>query len=101
MREGWERRGDFREFIACELEMARCLLEAAGLLSGVWILNKLSGIQLDLAASLPIQLPVPKDHLKSKLAFIAALEAGNFKRAGEIISRHLDAHDKKLLALLG
>lgn len=101
VRRGWESRSDFAAYLAHEIEMIRSLLEAARALPGMWILNKLAGIYLELALAIPAEIPVPADHLSSKLAFIDAVEEGKLDKAWKILSRHLADHDAKLLALLG
>ncbi len=97
----WEARRDLSEFTVRDFDVMRAVVEAANFLPGVWLLNRLSRVYVDIAAPLTGALEPPENYVESHLEFLAALERGDGDHARKTILAFLEAHDKRMLAALG
>jgi hypothetical protein len=78
----------------------RCVLEAAGVLPALWLLNRFSGVYLELAGWLTGALRPPRDYRATHEACFAHLEASNAQDAARTLNDYLGRHDAHLLDLL-
>lgn len=100
LRLAWEKRNDTRVFLRHDLEKSRLVMEAAGLLATLWLLNSVTEAYLDFAAVFPPELIVPRDYLETHLLLFAALEANDSESAREISRGLLERQDREILTLL-
>lgn len=96
----WRERANAAAFTRADFLVMRSLVEAAGFLPAVWLLNRLSTVYFDLADAVVAQFAPPSDYLESQELLFAALDAGNGSAAGEIIDGYLLRHDQPLLLTL-
>lgn len=87
-------------FVAADLEMTRSLLEAAGMLPALWLLNRFSGVYLELARLLTGAVRPPEDYRATHEACFVHLEAGDAQAAARLLDDYLGRHDGRLLDLL-
>ena len=76
------------------------LVEAAGFLPAVWLLNRLAGVYVDLARVVTGALVPPSDYRESHEAFLKAIERRNPRLAARTLGRYLERHDQRLLRSL-
>lgn len=102
-------RGDAGAFVREDLAAMRAIVEAAGFLPAVWMLNGLSSVYGELARTLTT-LPsggtkrsseVPADYRRSLGAVFDALERGHTERACRAMGAYLARHDRRLTLALG
>jgi DNA-binding FadR family transcriptional regulator len=94
---------DTPEFHQLDLEVFRELVEAAGFLPALWLLNQLGHVYADVASRVaPIDAlgGPPADYLESYHRFFAALQRGESAAAVELLVEYFDRHDARLLPLL-
>lgn len=100
-RRAWEARADIVTFQREDLEMLRAILLSARFLPGLWMLNGLVRVYLDLARTVGSALTVPEDYLASYEKVFAALERKDAPAACAALRDYLDHHDRRLMAALG
>ena len=93
----WEVRDDRLAFVRTDLEMARCWLEAAGMLPSVWLLNTVAGVYLGALEPFAELVVVPDDYVPTHEALFAAMEAGDGPRALAIARDYFDRMDGTIL----
>ncbi len=97
----WSVRDDAARFAHADFTMARAILEAAGLMADVWLVNDLTAIYVDAVRPLGAGLPVRPDYVPVHLALCDALEHGDGDAARRIVGDHFRAQDQALLTHLG
>lgn len=100
LHDAWATRDNASEFVRQDLRVFRSVVETAGLLPAVWMLNRVSGIYEEVASFLSGALAPPEDYLAENEAFFDALEANDADRATGIIDDYLKRHDERLMAVL-
>ena len=101
MRRAWEARADGVVFAREDFGVMRAIIEAADFLPGVWLLNRLASVYLDIARALSGAVPPPSDYVTAYDELLTALEAGDTARAVHAIDSYLETHDRRLLGTLG
>jgi DNA-binding FadR family transcriptional regulator len=96
----WDARADRAEFVLRDLDVFRSIVEAAGFLPAVWILNDVADVYLDVARGLPIHR-TPDDYAASYTAVVDALERGQGDKAVAELDAYLARHDRRLLIDMG
>ncbi len=96
----WRLRDDPVGFVEADLGVMRALVEAAGFLPAVWLLNRLASVYIDLARVFTGNVAPPTDYLESHEAMLAALERRQARTATRVLNRYLERHDERLLAIL-
>ena len=96
----WQARADLGKFTVEDFGVIRSVVEAAHFLPAVWLLNRLSGVYLDIAASLSGNLQPPATYLDAHERFLTALDVGDGPGAAKIIEAYLDEHDRNLMSAL-
>jgi hypothetical protein len=64
------------------------------------VLNRVSGVYLDVADSISTQFTPPDDYHQAHTRFLDALDRGDGDEACAIISDYLDRHDRALTSAL-
>lgn len=97
----WEAREDPERFRAEDLEVLRSLLEAARFFPGLWLMNRLAEVYLQIARSFPGDVQPPAEYLEIHQRLLDALDQGDGAAAVTVIQEYLDDHDRRLMALVG
>lgn len=84
-----------------DFEVMRTIVEAASFTPGLWLLNRVSTIWLDLAAALAGAVRPPDDYVASYTRFFDLLDRGEPERAREELTAYLERHDARLTSVLG
>jgi GntR family transcriptional repressor for pyruvate dehydrogenase complex len=96
----WASRRDPATFPRNDLDVLRCVIEACGLMPGMWLLNQVSAVYLDVVRYLgPASLP-SDDYLDAYSAMIAALERGDAKSAAAALDGWFEKTDRGVVAAL-
>lgn len=83
-----------------DFQIIRSVVEAAGLLPALWVLNRVSGVYLEVADSISTSFSPPEDYHQAHTKFLDALDRGDGERACAIMSDYLDRHDRALTSAL-
>ena len=83
------------------IEGYRQCCEAARSLPAMWMVNRVSGVYLDLARSLAGVLPPPAEYLSAYARILDKVEKADGDGAARELEAYLERHDEKLLGLLG
>lgn len=97
----WAARGNAAAFAAEDFQVIRALCEAARSLPAMWMVNRISGVYLDMARSLAGAIPPPSEYLTAYGKVLDHVDKGDGEAAARELDAYLDRHDQKLLALLG
>lgn len=97
----WSLRGDAAAFAAEDFQVIRAVAEAAHSLPAMWMVNRISGVYLDMARSLAGAIPPPSEYLSAYAQVLDHVEKGDGDSAARELDTYLDRHDQKLLTLLG
>lgn len=97
----WAARDSIREFVLADFAVMRAVVEAANFLPAVWMLNRLSGVYVDIASSLTGSMHPPEFYVDAHEQFLEALERGDALAAVTMIDSYLGEHDKRVIAMLG
>lgn len=99
--DAWACRKQPGDFAAADFAMIRSVFEAADNLPAVWILNRVSGVYVDIARSVSGAMPPPTDYVASHQGWIGALESGDPDTAVHQLHQYFVRHDARLLSLWG
>ncbi len=83
-----------------DFQIIRSVVEAAGLLPALWVLNRVSGVYLDVADSISASFKPPADYHEAHTRFLDALDRGDGDQASAIMSDYLERHDRALTSAL-
>lgn len=83
-----------------DFQVIRAVVEAAGLLPALWVLNRVSGVYLEVAGTFSTAFRPPADYHESHCKFLDALDRGDGEAAGAIVSDYLERHDRGLITAL-
>jgi GntR family transcriptional regulator, transcriptional repressor for pyruvate dehydrogenase complex len=83
-----------------DFQVIRAVVEGAGLLPALWVLNRVSGVYLEVAMTLSTAFKPPSDYHESHVRFLDALEKGKGEEAANIVADYLERHDRSLVAAL-
>jgi GntR family transcriptional repressor for pyruvate dehydrogenase complex len=97
----WAARNDARQFIREDLEILRTVSEAAGFVPGMWLLNRLAAIYVDIGDVVHAAVRPTDDYLDVHHRFFDALDRGDVAGATEIISAWLTRTDAVMTQALG
>lgn len=93
----WAGRDSTTRFVREDFLVMRAVVEASGFLPAVWMLNRIAGVYLDIAAVVTVR--VPDDYVASATAYLDALERGDGAQAAALVGAYLDRHDAALTGL--
>ena len=97
----WASRHSIRDFVLADFAVMRAVVEGANFLPAVWMLNRLSGVYIDIASSLTGSMHPPEFYIEAHEQFLDALERGDALAAVTMIDSYLGEHDKRVIAMLG
>lgn len=97
----WAVRDDAIAHAREDLEVMRVLVEGAGVTPGLWALNRIATIWLDLVEALKALMRVPEDYVAAYHRFFELILAGNSAGALDEMRAYLLRHDEALLATTG
>ena len=84
-----------------DFEVMRVIVEAAQFTPGLWLLNRLSEVWFDAAATLRFAVRPPDDYVAVYTEFFDLIEAGDGEAASALMADYLERHDAKLVGALG
>jgi DNA-binding FadR family transcriptional regulator len=84
-----------------DFEVMRVIVEAAQFTPGLWLLNRLSEVWFDAAATLRFAVRPPDDYVAVYTRFFDLIEAGDGEAASTLLADYLERHDAKLVGALG
>lgn len=96
----WALRDAGAAFQREDFGVIRGVVEAAGLLPALWVLNRVSSVYLEVAETLSGQFKPPADYHEAHTKFLDALDRGDADAAVAIMSDYLERHDSKLVSSL-
>jgi GntR family transcriptional repressor for pyruvate dehydrogenase complex len=94
-------RGTPAEFVREDFKVMRLVVEAAGLLPAVWMLNRLTSVYREVAEVLAGQLRVPDDYAAASARYLDAVERGDGDGAATALRDYLERHDRSFTLALG
>lgn len=97
----WAARNDPRQFIREDLEVMRAIAEAAGFVPGMWLLNRLAAIYVDIGAVMHGAIRPLDDYLDVHHRMFDALEVADADTAVAIMTDWLGRGDRHILRALG
>lgn len=83
-----------------DFQVIRAVVEAAGLLPALWVLNRVSGVYLEIAGTFSGAFRLPADYHESHTKFLDALDRGDGEQASAIVNDYLERHDRSLITAL-
>ena len=83
-----------------DFEVMRNIVEAARFTPGLWMLNRVADIYLDLAAVVRFAVKAPDDYVAIHTRFFDLLEAGDAAAACDLMGAYLERHDTSIQKLL-
>ncbi|HMG52022.1 MAG TPA: GntR family transcriptional regulator [Kofleriaceae bacterium] len=84
-----------------DFEVMRTIVEAAQFTPGLWLLNRLSEVWFDAAATLRFAVRPPEDYVAVHTRFFDLIEAGDAEAARALMADYLERHDARLVGALG
>ncbi len=87
-------------FVREDFLVMRAVVEAAGFLPAVWMLNRVAGVYLDIAATVTNQVRVPDDYLEASNAYLDAIDRGDADEAAALVTTYLERHAAALTRAL-
>lgn len=99
MARAWALRGD-PLYTREDFEVLRSIVEAAKFTPGLWMLNRVCEIYLDIATIMRFAIKMPDDYVPTHTKFFDLLEAGQGDAAIELMKDYLERHDKAIEKML-
>ena len=96
----WAIRDQGASFQKEDFQVIRAVVESAGLLPALWVLNRVSGVYLEVAQTLSTAFKPPPDYHEAHTKFLDALDRNNADEACRLIGDYLERHDRGLVAAL-
>ncbi|HEU5059958.1 MAG TPA: GntR family transcriptional regulator [Kofleriaceae bacterium] len=97
----WAMRSNTAAFAAEDFQVIRALCEAASSFPAMWMVNRISGVYLDMARSLAGAIPPPSEYVAAYGKVLDHIDKGDAEAAARELDAYLERHDQKLLTLLG
>lgn len=99
MARAWSLRNEVT-YVREDFEVMRAIVEAARFTPGVWMLNRVADIYLDLANVVRFALKAPDDYVAVHTKFFDMLEAGQGDAACDLMKDYLLRHDAAIEKML-
>lgn len=99
MARAWQLR-DQPGYIREDFEVMRQMVEAAKFTPGLWLLNRISEIWVEAAASVQFPIRPPEDYVTVHTKFFDLIEHGHGDEAVALMSAYLERHDDAIVKLL-
>lgn len=93
----WAARATAGAFVREDFLVMRAVVEASGFLPAVWMLNRIAGVYVEIAAVVTVR--VPDDYVTASTSYLDALERGDGALAATLVGAYLDRHDAALTGL--
>ena len=100
MARAWSVR-DTPQYAREDFEVMRQIAEAARFTPGLWLLNRISQLWLDVASELHFAVRPPDDYVAVYTKMFEMCEARDADGAAKLMSDYLARHDSQMAALLG
>ncbi|HET9626455.1 MAG TPA: GntR family transcriptional regulator [Kofleriaceae bacterium] len=84
-----------------DFEVMRTIVEVAQFTPGLWLLNRISDVWFDAAATIRFAVRPPDDYVAVYTQFFDLIENGQGAEACTLMGDYLDRHDARLIAALG
>jgi GntR family transcriptional regulator, transcriptional repressor for pyruvate dehydrogenase complex len=97
----WASRNDPRQFIREDLEVMRSVAESAGFVPGMWLLNRLATIYVEVGSVMHGVIRPAEDYLDVHHRLFDALDQGDADGAGAIMTEWLTRTDQILVRAIG
>ncbi len=91
----------FSPFASIAARVKRSIAEAAQFTPGLWLLNRLSTVWLDAAATMRFAIHPPPDYVAVHTKFFDLIEARDGAAACSLMGDYFDRHDAQLSGALG
>lgn len=99
MARAWQLR-DQPTYVREDFEVMRQMVEAAKFTPGLWLLNRVSEIWVEAAASVKFPVRPPDDYVATHTKFFDLIENGNGDEAVALMTEYLERHDDAIVKLL-
>ena len=99
MARAWQLR-DQPSYVREDFEVMRQMVEAAKFTPGLWLLNRVSDIWVEAAASVRFAIRPPDDYVATHTKFFDLIESGQGDAAVALMSGYLERHDEGIVKLL-
>lgn len=96
----WGARHTPAVFVREDFLVMRAVVEAAGFLPAVWMLNRVAGVYVEIAQAVTNQVRVPDDYVESSTAYLDAIDRGDADTAANLVNAYLERHDAALTRAL-
>ncbi len=96
----WSARTNPATFPYEDFSVIRAVVENAGFIPAVWMLNRISGVYLEIAETVAGAAKIPDDYLEVHTRLLDALDRGDGEVAEQSIADYLERHDKGLIEAL-
>jgi DNA-binding FadR family transcriptional regulator len=96
----WGARHTPATFVREDFLVMRAVVEAAGFLPAVWMLNRVAGVYVEIAQAVTNQVRVPDDYVESSTAYLDAIDRGEADKAADLVNAYLERHDAALTRAL-
>jgi DNA-binding FadR family transcriptional regulator len=97
----WEHRDNPIEHARYDFDVLRLLVEKAGYTPGLWALNRIASIWLDLVGALQSLMRAPDDYVESYNRFFDLIAAGEPEAGFQQMAAYLERHDTALMSAAG
>jgi DNA-binding FadR family transcriptional regulator len=88
-------------FVREDFKVMRLVVEAAGLLPAVWMLNRMASVYREVAELIAGSLRVPDDYEVASARYLDAIERGDGDGAATALGEYLERHDRTFTRALG
>jgi DNA-binding FadR family transcriptional regulator len=100
MDRAWSLRNKPKQFPREDFEVMRCIVESAGFVPGLWLLNRVSRIWFNIADAVHFAIVPREDYVPTFTNFFDLIDAGKSKEAHDVMSAYLQRHDDQMLKML-
>jgi DNA-binding FadR family transcriptional regulator len=100
MARAWSVRDQQRAFPREDFEVMRCIVESAGFIPGLWLLNRISDIWFNMVDSIHFAIQAPADYVSTYTAFFDLVDAGKSGDAYDLWAEYLQRHDAAMVKAL-
>ena len=100
MARAWSYREDTLRFNREDFEVMRILMEAAGFIPGLWLLNRIAAIWFDMSETIKLAIKPAEDYVNTYTKFFDLIDAGDGVAAHDVMAAYLERHDAELIKLL-
>jgi DNA-binding FadR family transcriptional regulator len=94
-------RGAPATFVREDFKVMRLVVEAAGLLPALWMLNRMASVYREVAELIAGTLRVPDDYEAAATRYLDAIERGDGDGAAAALGEYLERHDRTFTRAMG